>query len=87
MLKNGQKFLLAMDVLAIERTDGLSQTVAVPSGSVVEVAKCICADDSRMAEVILENRRIRMFADDLQQMAKRLDQKVRAAENRTNAMV
>ncbi len=86
MLKNGQKFLVSMDVLAIERTEGVSQTVTVPSGSVVEVEKGICADDSRMAEVIHENRRMRMFADDLHQMAKRLDQKVKAAGNRTNAL-
>jgi hypothetical protein len=69
----GERFLIAIETLGIERKEGRSRIVAVPSGAVVEVVNRHCPHDGRLTDVLWEQQSLALFAKDLTHLAERLD--------------
>jgi hypothetical protein len=74
MAQPGERFLIAIETLGIERKEGRrSRIVVVPSGAVVEVVNRYCPHDGRLTDVLWEEQSLALFAKDLFQLAERLD--------------
>ena len=73
MAQARDRFLIAIETLGIERKDGRSRIVAVPSGAVVEVVNRYCPHDERLTDVVWEQQSLALFANDLVHLAERLN--------------
>ena len=72
MLKAGQVFRLATDVVAIEPFENRMRAVLIPSGNVVQVTKYPCPADDRMADVLWDGKPVVVFGRDLHERAQEI---------------
>jgi hypothetical protein len=79
MMQTGEKFLISTEMLGIERMQGRSRTITVPSGAVVEVVNLHCEDDGRLADVLWEERSVMLFGKDLIHLAEKIEPALIAA--------
>lgn len=83
MLKAGQVFRLATDVVAVEPFENRMRAVLIPSGNVVRVTKYPCPTDDRMADVLWDERPVVVFGRDLRERAQEI-RALSASQSGTN---